>query len=207
MKPQVSREFRKIVAEIVRFPAGQIGSPWSPPYAPPFNRAFPDVQHFRSQTTELERRSVPQFAASFRDDSPGDDSLLVLVQVPDLESVEKSYEYLLGLLQKSNFRLEKVDGEEAEEIFVDRLSEFLTMQSIPVSQSASKTIVNSNRAGDTVIYAKGYFVSTGTAFGMSTPAVRYLSPGRYSFGIIDSGNPRFDNIVWSCPATVRLDLP
>jgi hypothetical protein len=207
MKPRVSPEFREIVAEIVRFPGGVIGSQWTPPYAPPFNSALPDVQHFRSQRIELTRRSVSQFAASFRDDGPDGDSLLVLVQVPDLTSVEESYQRLLSSLQKSNFLLEKLDWERAEEIFVDRLSEFLSMQSSSVPQSTSKTIVNSNRAGDTVIYAKGFFISTGTAFGMSTPAVGYLSQGRYSFGIMDSGNPRFDNIVWSCPATVRLDLP
>jgi hypothetical protein len=146
---------------------------------------------------------MPQFAASFRDDGPNGDPLPVLVQVPDLHNVNKSYERLLGSLRKSELPLKEVSWESAEETFVDRLSEFLAVE----SSDLAHTVVNSNRQGDTVIYAKGYFISTGTAFGISNPAVSYLSAGRYSFGIMDSGNPRFDNIVWTCPTVVRLDLP
>jgi hypothetical protein len=133
--------------------------------------------------------------------------LPVLVRVPDLHSLEASYSGLLQSLRNSNLQLEGIEDPYAEQIFVDRLSEFLAVQSASSVSPPPMTIVNSNRGGDTVIYAKGYFASTGTAFGVSTPATGYLSKARYSFGIMDSGAPRFANIVWSCPATVRLDLP
>jgi hypothetical protein len=207
MRPRVSPELRKEVSSFVRTHDLQRGSRWTWRRSPPgFESVLPDVQHFHSQTTQLELRSVPQYAVSFKDDGPDGELLLVLVQVPDLHSVKASYDLLLETLRKSNLPLEKVTPRDAEEIFVDRLSEFLAVQSISLAPSTA-TVVNSNRNGDTVIYAKGYFTSTGTALGVSTPAVGYLSSGRYSFGIIDSGNPRFENIVWTCPADVQLNLP
>ncbi len=118
-----------------------------------------------------------------------------------------SYDSLLNTIVKSGLPLEKVDPDQAEEIFVDRLAEFMAVQLTAPSGGGTQTIVDSNRSGDTVLYAKGYFTSTGTAFGVSTPATAYLAPARYSFGIIDAGTIKFDGIVWSCPTRVRLNQP
>src|SRR5258708_3140682 len=124
MRPQVSPAMRKEVSDLVRLRDLRRGERWTwrrP--LPRFENVLPDVQHFHSQTRELELRSVPQYAVSFRDDGPDGDSLPILVQVPDLHSVNASYELLLNALRKSDLPLEKVAAQEAEEIFVDRLSE------------------------------------------------------------------------------------
>jgi len=65
----------------------------------------------------------------------------------------------------------------------------------------------STRSGDTVICSQGYFTSTAVGFGVSTPAAGVLSPGRYSFGIINGGLHDIENILWTCPTTVRLNKP
>jgi hypothetical protein len=160
--------------------------------------------------------SEPQYVAILKDDGPDREQLPVIVQVPDLNSIITSYRSLLNALRKSNLTLEKVDSKSSQEIFTERLSEFLvvgsdggppTNQNISEEQTTGLTTVNSNRAGDTVLYAKGYFVSTGTAFGISTPAKRLLPRGRYSFGIMEAGGPRFEEILWTCPTAVKLNLP
>lgn len=167
-----------------------------------FKEVLPDISHFHAQTTALDANAIPQFIAFFRNGRT-EQFLPVLVKVPDLANLRAAYDQLLGALADSNLRLEKVDHQEAEEIFVDRMFEFLLAQS---AARDGETIVHSNRSGDTVLCAKGYFTSTGTAFGISTPATGVLR-GTYSFGINDSGRQRFDNTLWSCPATVRLDMP
>jgi hypothetical protein len=175
-----------------------------------------DSLHYRYQAVQLNRKSEAQYAAMFNDDGPRGEPLPVLVQVPDLSNFVSSYRRFLDELNNSKLRLEKVSPEEADEIFVDRVSEFVAAGKDgepPVSLSGysasttALTVVNSNRSGDTVLYAKGYFLSTGTAFGISTPATGQLSSGRYSFGIMESAGPKFEGIVWTCPATVRLKLP
>jgi len=195
-------ETQSLVYDILHYPKGERSS-----LLEPFASVVPDCQYFHSQTRALRQRSARQYAAFFRDDGVDGERLPVLVRVPDLHSIEASYSGLLKSLSNSDLQLEGIEDNYAEQIFVDRLSEFLAVQSTSSVPPTPVTIVNSNRGGDTVIYAKGYFASTGTAFGVSTPTKGYLSKGRYSFGIMDSGTPRFANIVWSCPATVRLDLP
>ena len=209
MRPRVSRQFRDAVHEIVRLGyVPERSNIIAPTFRLPSNSSLLDVSYFHLQTREIRVNSTSQYAAFFHEAEFDGDSFPVLVQVPDLDNFNASYEYLLLSLEKAKFKLEQVAPPQATEIFVDRLAEFLSVEvtagSTPIR---ANTIVNSNRHGDTVIYAKGYFVSTGTAFGLSTPAQRYLAPGRYSFGIMDSGQPKFQNVVWNCPTTVRLDLP
>jgi len=237
MRPPVSPEFRAKLANVVRQPEpfaqylwrvshSQMAREWSADIPPPEQEwphaipppgpwpaspsemasILPDVIRFRYQSRELQHRNLPQYAAFFRDDGPDGEELPILVEVPNLRKVETSYSSLLNTLEKSNFRFEKVEPPSAEEIFVDRLAEFLSVRPSAASQS-NRTIVHSNRRGDTVIYAYGYFTSTGTAFGVSTPASKSLASGRYSFGIIESGKERWENIVWTCPNIVQLNLP
>jgi len=165
---------------------------------------LPDVARFRAQSYRALRTKITQMAGFLKDEGPMGERLPVLVQIPNSFRVMESYEKLLEDLQSSRMELFKVNAKEAEEIFIHRLSEFLAVSSSPTTPP---TVVNSNRGGDTVLYAKGYFLSTGTALGVSTPATGALPSGRYSFGILDNGTYRFENIVWTCPATVRLNLP
>lgn len=227
MKQNVPPDLYKLVDQLVAGP--YYWSPTMHPFFPSTNQeveydypwfVLPDIVHFRVQRAVLKRYSLPQYAASLNE-AEGKESLDVLVQVPDLWIASESYEFLIDSLDASGLPLKEVDQELAQKIFVDRMAEFLAVlpsQSSPGpiardlrAQSAEvpdeTTIVNTKRNGDTVIYAKGYFLSTGSAFGTSTPAERRLYPGRYSFGIIENGSPRYEPIVWSCPTTVELDLP
>jgi hypothetical protein len=222
MKPSVSTKFREVVSNLVRQPnLDALGQTFeaTPGRKVSFGSVLPDVLYFDLQTRVLRRQAEKQYAAIFQDDGPKAERLPVLVRIPELDNVHPSYGRLLEALSKSDIPLETVSPEEAREIFVDRLSEFLAARvAVPPgpaglppdgaysSSTSALTIVHSNRNGDTVLYALGYFTSTGTAFGISTPARGHLS-GRYSFGIIDSGTHRFDNVIWTCPTTVKLNLP
>jgi hypothetical protein len=215
MRPKVSEHLRGKVHLLV----GNMGPfplfDWRHYYFTEFRRFVPDVYHFVYQNRELSRRQIPQFAAPFRDDGPNGEILPVIVRAPDLQNLTTSYERFLETLRATKLRLDEVSPATAQEIFIDRLAEFIAVGDLstpPSSEttapsSVTQTIVNSNRTGDTVIYCQGYFTSTAAGFGVSTPAVGVLSPGRYSFGIINGGLHDFENILWTCPATVQLNKP
>ena len=221
MRLVVPAELRKQVAEIVNYPLHSF-------FLTRLGRAylrtlqgrkqetafpeteFPDVVYFRHQMRALVRQSEPAYVAMFKDADDARTNLPVVVRVPDLHNLQTPYYFLLESLGKSGLKLEKINANDAQEVFIDRLSEFVVAAITQAGSGATlpPTVVNSNRHGDTVLYAKGFFVSTGAGFGVSTPATGYLSRGRYSFGIMDSGMPRFEGIVWDCPhPNVRLNLP
>jgi len=172
----------------------------------------PDIALFRAQIEELEQRQIPQLVAQYRDEDGG---ILPIPLVADLLDFERSYVKLYEAMVASSIKTDVAAPAQAQEILADRMSEFLAVRSSggggdPYAASTAAgaaTTVYSNRVGDTVIYCKGYFVSTAAGFGTSTPASGTLAQGRYSFGIIDAGTQRFEGIVWSCPAQVRLSLP
>src|ERR1700723_2847605 len=105
MRPNVSPALRNAVAEMVGGVNDSLVRSWDrsvwsrlrqprEPLTVAFASLLPDVQHFHSQTGQLEFESIPQYAVSFRDDGPDGDPLPVLVQVPDLQNVKASYEFL-----------------------------------------------------------------------------------------------------------------
>jgi len=211
MRPKVSDELREAVLKVVREPsavASARGAFFRTITATEYNftDVYADVNHFRYQQDTLSGRGVSQYVATFNDDGPNKDSLKVPIRVPDLQNIEKSYGRILDVVSKWNLPLDKIDAKNVEEVFVDRLSEFLAVRQQPNFSSTAITTVHSNRKGDTVLCAKGYFTSTGMGFGVSTPAKGYLK-GRYSFGIVDNGMPRFYPVIWSCPTTATIKLP
>jgi hypothetical protein len=111
-------------------------------------------------------------------------------------------------LRTMGVTLRLVTEGEAKQIFADRVSDFILSRVMATGASTvSDTIVDSRRKGDTVLYAMGYFFSTGLACGTSTPATVQLPPGRYSFGIMNHGVPDFEPVVWSIPtADGHVDL-
>src|SRR5262249_26637805 len=133
----------------------------------------------------------------------------VIVRAPDLQNLTQSYRSALDTLEATGFEQEEVSADMADQIFIDRLAEFIAVaDGFGSASSQTQTIVNSKRKGDTVIYCQGFFPSTATGFGVSTPAARFLSAGRYSFGILrKNGQHDFENILWTCPATVKLNKP
>ena len=213
MKPIVTTYFREEVENYVA--EGFVYRPSTNEFVPrgilysgeKFRSVTSDIAHYRRQVKELEFRSMPSLAALFKDEEPGGEEFPILLQVPDFENFAESYSTLEYWLKESQVKVVHVTPLEAESIFVDRMAEFLAVSSTAGSSTPADTIVRSNRKGDTIVYAKGYFTSTGTAFGISTPANKQLPAGRYSFGIVDSGSHRFENVMWSCPTTVKLNLP
>jgi hypothetical protein len=171
-----------------------------------YSAFVPDVLHFHMQVQALEYIGAPLVAGLFRN-SPGEKpTLLVPVRAPDLSNVTRSYDDALTALDQSGVPLEKIRPSEARSALVDRLAEFIAARSATVP--GLDTIVHSNRTGDPVFYCNGYFTSTATAFGTSTPAAGALEGGRYSFGVVDAGTRKFDNTLWTCPnLNVRLPLP
>ena len=200
MPPRVTEQLRSVVSKFVRdVEQLRIG-----PIEQRFRALLPDIFHFREQTLGLAQYGLTPRVVIFNDDDDNGTRLPVLLQIPDLSNVAWSYEQALGAFEQSDLEIEEVEPAAARNIFIDRLAEFIVAAS---ASAGAPTTVNSNRHGDTLLYAKGYFTSTGTAFGVSTPAVAQLS-GRYSFGIVDNGKHRFDSVVWTCPnANVRVDLP
>ena len=189
---------------------------------------LPDVEYFLEQQRVFEREKISQVAAKLDVADKGSDSKApsgeIIVRAPDLVmGVHENYSKLLTALEASDLKLRRVESDEAAWIFRNGLLDFLGKREGQSFLSSAffahstippltvNTIVNSNRAGDTIIYSKGFFLSTGTAFGVSTPARRALLPGRYCFGIVDGGAPKYENLLWPVapqgPVHVRLNKP
>ncbi len=113
-----------------------------------------------------------------------------------------------------------VPAREALGMFVSRVAEFLDVRINSWASSGPNgniyspppsvpTTVETNREDDTVVYCKGFFVSTQLAFGVSNPARNNITPGQYSFGIIKNGRPIFEPLLWSVPyhGNIRVRLP
>lgn len=179
-----------------------------------------DVHDFNIQKEVFDARGIPHLAVTMENRIEDTEYRLenlfesqnvnVLIKVPDLGRPEESYSFFVSDLERSGLEISHVDSSEAEDVFLSRLSEFVSSRAnFGQAVTPPVTIVHSNRRGDTVLYARGYFLSTGTAFGVSTPATGTLAGGRYSFGILNSGSPKFENIVWSISATkkIKLNLP
>jgi hypothetical protein len=212
MRPKVPDDLRQAVEGLVESAPSQF-THWVNQYGERRLASFaPDVFRFDYQSKILSQRRIPQLAAQFRDDGPDGEMLPVVVLAPDLHNVARSYQGFTETLRETKFLLEEVSPETARKIFEDRLAEFIAVRMAWTANNAlstlTQTIVTSNRSGETVICCQGYFTSTAAGFGTSNPAVGILSPGRYSFGIMNNGVHDFEGILWTCPSTtVRLRKP
>jgi hypothetical protein len=167
------------------------------------------LTNFRVARADTEDVAYPFYAATFRDEDD-DNQILDVVVAPLIRGPQITR--LLTDLQHSQVPVRTVSAHEAENIVVDRAAEFIAARSGGGggrgSASGRTTVIDSNRTGDTIVYCNGYFVSTATAFGVSTPATKAIPKGRYTFGIVQAdGSHRFDRTLWTCPARVRLPLP
>jgi hypothetical protein len=170
-----------------------------------------DLSHFIQQT-EFDQ---PNYVVEMEDDGldqhdPSRRKFDVLVKVPDLKQRTQTYDNFLQTLAASGFQISMVDRPTARKTFFRGLAEFLFARSRSgLLGTPPVTEVHTKRKGDTVLYAKGYFLSTGTAFGTSWPAFVALPSGRYSFGIEDWSGQRFEKTVRSIPSigVVMVKLP
>ena len=162
-----------------------------------------DFFRARHQVYYFNKRNLPQLIASFRQQSFTDpdktEQVPVLVEAAVAPTGDLTHP--LGMLDGIAHLLRTTDVAHAKEALVSRTSEFLC--------TGSEGQPSGPNAGDYVLYAKGFFLSTQTVFGISTPARGYLPPGRYSFGIVDQGMPRFEDFLWEIPTrdAVRVMLP
>lgn len=202
MIPAVTPDLRTLVAGALREAARRTRGPETSPL---LRQIAPDLAQFHAQAAELEMAGLQQTVALMRDEDSVDPDLPVLL-APDLTDVERSYDELLATLERSGIGVRTVSPEAAERTLIDRMSEFLAVRSRK-SAGGTGTLVNSRRSGDTVLYCKGFYVSTATGFGLSTPATKSIPAGRYTFGIVEPTGDRFEGLVWTCPTTVTLNLP
>ena len=185
------------------------------------NDVLSDANYFEDQQRVLEGQHLQQAAAKFDvvDSNTGKrtSSKEVLVRAPLLKgNVQEEYKKLLEALARSGLKLRSVDfGAELSLIFKKRAIEFINSRPKGLLMSLTKlpqrdTIVETNREGDTVIFSKGYFVSTGMALGVLS-AQGYMAPGIYSFGILENGAPNYEDVLWEVfhdrPTHVRLHKP
>lgn len=112
---------------------------------------------------------------------------------------------LLTALEMSRIPVEPVAPDAFVRAASERASEFVEMNQ--GGSGAGDTIVNTRHDGETVLFCKGYFVSTVEGFGRSSPAIRAIIPGRYIFGVKRPEGYRFDDTLWTCPTTLDLDIP
>lgn len=165
-----------------------------------------DVAHLKQQLQVFADNGILPRVAKFRDETAREMEIEIPIRVDNLDDVGRASSATYAKLRKGGLTLRSVSPENFEELFVTSLAEFIAAGTS--SAVGSLTTVQSNRSGDTVLVAKGYFLSTSEGFGVSTPATAYLTPGRYSFGILKpDGSSEFQPIVWTCPCVVRLNLP
>jgi len=212
---KIMREVRKLIERIVSGEKAQIELETSSSGSIPIHDILPDVDHFRRQLSTLHDGGAPPLVVYLHDRDPIDVShereIPVTVKFPNLQNIRFSIEAMLQAIQQSKLKSESVSEDNARTIFSDRLSDFIVSRAIASGGSIlTDTIIDSKRSGDTVLCAMGYFYSTGTACGTSTPATVKLLPGRYSFGILNGNVPDFENTVWAIPTAnghVTLSKP
>jgi hypothetical protein len=169
-----------------------------------------DFYKARHQVHYFKDRNLPQLVALFRQQSvidPGTDEhvpVLIEAVVTPIGDLTHPLGRLGGIPH-----LHRTDAAHAKEALIDRTSEFLFSGREAPPSGLNVTEVHTRREGDPVLYAKGFFLSTKTVLGTSTPARGYLPPGRYSFGIVYQGRPRFEDFLWAIPTydRVKVELP
>ena len=161
-----------------------------------------EIVHMQEQLRIMDSMGLRQVAVEL-EDAEYSRRVLVLLKAENLADMMDSYSRIMATLAGMEMPGYEISSDDAMGTFIDRLSEFMDASS---RGTVGTTIVNCPRDGATVMYSKGYFLSTGAAFGMSTPARRTIAAGRYSFGILDKGVARYAKTVWPCPAVLSLDL-
>jgi hypothetical protein len=206
-----------VLAREVREKVGRIiGGTEASPELQALGRAIPihdvlsDVHYFQQQAAN----HASQIAVYLNDHDPIENKLReipVVAKFPDLHNLRYSIDVLSSSIGQSKLKAEQVSARQGREIFADRLADFIVSRATAHGHSAAANIViDSNRTGDIVLYAMGYFYSTGTACGTSTPAIVQLLSGRYSFGIVNASIHDFDGTIWAIPTAdghVRLNKP
>lgn len=212
----VSNKFRRRVRGMV------LGEPSFAFGATSLDSLIPDIERYHHQAAALAEAGVTPYAAIFTDAQDRTARLPVpVIADPGSEDLVKAYLITLEILGKGGLTLEPTEPAVLREAFVDRLAEYATIAEPPLgaglnalvpdrrlgSGGRAATIVTTNREDDIVLVCQGFFASTATAFGVSNPAVGELEAGRYSFGIVDGEDRRFNGVIWTCPDEVKLPLP
>jgi hypothetical protein len=111
---------------------------------------------------------------------------------------------LLADLERSGISLMSATQPEFIRQAAVRAAEFATLAD---RARTGITTVHTPQTGETVVFCKGYFLSTAAGFGQSTPAHKAIPPGQYCFGVMRTDGLRFQDLVWDCPTNLHLDLP
>lgn len=203
MIPKVSPELRQTIAWALDAAGRRRRGAETPPHLRPI---APDLALFHQQAEAFARHGLKQRVAILRDEDEGSEEIPVLL-APDPTNFDTTYDRLLATLERSGLEVQSTGERDAESIMIDRLAEYLAVRNRSLGPGGTATVVDSRRSGDTILVCKGYFLTTATAFGLSTPAIKTLPSGRYTFGLTTPAGDRFDGVIWTCPTKVRLNLP
>jgi hypothetical protein len=173
-----------------------------------------DFAAHQEQNRVLERHGVPAPAVQLKLTTPIGVTIDVISPVRvKLAPAEDPAHRVVGTIEellRAGLKAFTVSPREAEKYFRERAADFIAVRAAYVAAGGPpnpNVTVTTNRAGDTIIYSKGYFYSTQTGFGTSTPASNHLPAGRYDFGILVSKHPHWSGVLWSVPASGSIHVP
>lgn len=173
-----------------------------------------DFAAHQEQNQILERYGVPAPAVQLKLITPIGVEIEVIspVRVELTHEENPAYRVVQEIdeLVRAGLRAFTVSPREAEEHFRERAADFIAVRAAYAATGGPpnpNVTVTTNRNGDTIIYSKGYFYSTQTGFGTSTPASNHLPAGRYDFGILVSKHPHWNGVLWSVPASGSIHVP
>lgn len=111
---------------------------------------------------------------------------------------------LLAILERSGIRIIEASRPDFIHQAAVRAAEFATLAD---RSHTGTTTVHTPSDNETVVFCKGYFLSTVAGFGQSTPAKNRIPAGQYCFGVMRQGAPRIQDLLWDCPTDLHLDMP
>ncbi len=170
-----------------------------------------EAVHAQQQFRDLEARGLSCYGAWFRMEGKDSPEVFVPLKIPELDDWEASYTKAVSNLSASNLRVDQTSADEGKAAFRNRVVETLDVRAAaPASILGTQhnpVTVDTNRTGDLVVYTKGFFLSTETGFGKSTPAKGLLPAGRYDFGVRVNGVSQFSGTLWSVPHAGNIFVP
>lgn len=172
-----------------------------------------DERRFRHQQEALQGRPSPVVELIDELMLSGSDRISVAV---DLEVETERYDpdafHLVGRRAGLNgMQLRLVDADTVREAFYDRVAETLAIRAhvaSPASWTSGADTISSTNAGDDILCAKGWFLSTGAIVGQSTCMIT-KKPGRYSLGVWSGMVTRYHPHIFDLPSStpIHLNLP
>ena len=129
---------------------------------------------------------------------------------PSIVEVSQQAERVSYAAQASGLRVRVAATKEAASTFSDIVGTIIarraSAKSVSAAPPAEVVTVTTDSDRVEVLFATGYFISTGQGFGFSTPAQRSLPWGAYIFGHRQGGSAQYEDTLWAVPSVDRIHL-